>query len=112
MSRRWQPNNTNRTPWCDCVELITTVKTEDADGYVTETESAREISCTFTNGVGRAEYYEAMKAGVRVSATAEIWEDDFQGERILEHEGKRYEIGRCWPTGRGTLELSLSEVWR
>ena len=30
MSKVWSPNNTNRTPWCDCVELISTVKTEDA----------------------------------------------------------------------------------
>jgi hypothetical protein len=53
-----------------------------------------------------------MKAGVQVSATVEIWEDDFEGERLLEFGGHRYQIGRSWPTGRGTLELYLTEVWR
>lgn len=112
MSKVWSPGGTNRTPWSDVCSLITTVSVSDTDGYRTETETSRDIFCTFTNGASRAEYYEAMKAGVRVSATVEIWEDDFQNERLLEHDGVRYEIGRVWPTGRGTLELSLSEVWR
>lgn len=112
MSTAWSPGSTNRTPWCDVVSLISVVSEEDAAGYETKSEIAREVSCTFTNGVSRAEYYEAMKAGVRVSATVELWEDDFENERLLEFEGKRYEIGRCWPTGRGTVDLSLSEVWR
>ncbi|MDY6418880.1 MAG: hypothetical protein SPK87_09080 [Bacteroidales bacterium] len=62
--------------------------------------------------MSRSEYYEAMKAGVQVSATVEIWEDDFEGEWLLEFGGHRYQIGRSWPTGRGTLELYLTEVWR
>ena len=54
----------------------------------------------------------AAKAGVRLSATVEIWEDDFEGERKLERDGDLYEIGRIYPTGRGTLMLYLTEVWR
>lgn len=112
MSKVWSPGGTNRTPWTDVCELISTVSVSDTEGYETTTETAREIFCTFSQGASRAEYYEAMKAGVRISATVEIWEDDFQGERLLEHEGVRYEIGRVFPTGRGTLEMSLTEVWR
>lgn len=112
MSKKWQPENTNRTPWTDTVILITETVTEDASGYETKTESRREVFCTFSKGVGRAEYYEAMKAGVQVSATAEIWEDEYEYERLLEYDGRRFSIGRCWPTGRGTLELYLTEVWR
>ena len=112
MSKAFSPDKTNRTPWTDVVSLIAVVATEDAAGYETKTETSRDVFCTFTNGVSRAEYYEAMKAGVQVSATVEIWEDDFEGERLLEFGGHRYKIGRSWPTGRGTLELYLTEVWR
>ena len=112
MSRPWSPAGTNRTPWTDVCELVSVVSVSDTEGYRTDTETKREIFCTFSRGAGRAEYYEAMKTGVRVSATVEIWEDDFQDERLLDHEGVRYQIGRVWPTGRGTLELSLEEVWR
>lgn len=112
MSKVWSPGGTNRTPWTDVCELIATVSVSDTEGYETVTETPREICCTFCEGAARAEYYEAMKAGVRISATVEVWEDDWQHERLLEHEGVRYEIGRVWSTGRGTLQLSLTEVWR
>lgn len=94
------------------IELIKTTKTKDADGYKTAEEQKREVFCTFAEGASRSEYYEAMKAGVRVSATVEVWEDDYEGERMLAYDGRRFEIGRSYPTGSGTLLLYLTEVWR
>ena len=114
MSKPASWEQSNRTPMTDVVTLIDekSVETDD-DGYtITKTPVTREIFGGFAQGVSRAEYYEAAKAGVRLSATVEIWEDDYQGERLLEHEGHRYQIGRTWPTGRGTLQLYLTEVWR
>ena len=55
---------------------------------------------------------QVAKAGQRVSASIEIWEDDYDSERLVDFEGKRYEAGRITPTGRGTLLIYLSEVWR
>ena len=113
MSRAFSPDKTNRTPWSDLITLISDNTTEDSAGFVEhDPPTRREIFCTFTEGAARSEYYEAMKAGVRVSATVEIWEDDFEGERKLERDGDLYEIGRIYPTGRGTLMLYLTEVWR
>ena len=113
MSREFSPDKTNRTPWADVVTLIQQNETEDSAGYKEQqAQQEREIFCTFSEGASRAEYYEAMKAGVRVSASVEIWEDDYEQERRLEHEGTLYEIGRVYPTGRGTLLLYLTEVWR
>ena len=112
MSKPYSPEQTNRTPWTDYAELVTVVETEDGEGYRTATETSREVCCTFASGVSRAEYYEAAKAGQRVSASIEIWEDDYDSERLVDFEGKRYEAGRITPTGRGTLLIYLSEVWR
>lgn len=114
MSKPASWEQSNRTPMTDVVTLIGGASQgKDADGYdVPATPTEREIFGGFAKGVSRAEYYEAAKAGVRLSATVEIWEDDYQSERLLEHDGHRYQIGRTWPTGRGTLQLYLTEVWR
>ena len=53
-----------------------------------------------------------MKAGVKLSATIEVNEGEYEKEQLLEHEGTRYKVERVYPTGYGTLELSCSEVVR
>ena len=112
MSQKYSPVRTNRTPWMDDLVLITQLKTEDADGYITVTETERTVRCTFSEGITRSEFYEGMKAGIGLSASAEIWAEDYQNEEICEIESARYKIIRVYATGRGTLELSLSEVKR
>lgn len=112
MSTRYSPSRTNRTPWMDDLTLITQAKTADADGYETVTETERTVRCTFAEGVTRSEFYEGMKAGIMLSAEAEIWADDYAAEELCKFEGVRYKIIRTYATGRGTLALSLSEVRR
>lgn len=112
MSSKYNPVRTNRTPWTDAIKLISETKVEDADGYITVTETSREIFCTFSEGITRSEFYEGLKTGISLSASAEIWADDFDSETLAEFEGKRYKIIRTFATGRGTLDLSLSEVIR
>lgn len=100
---------TNKVPFSDDAELVKVINTEDAEGYTTRTEETTDVICSISNGVARTEMYEAMKAGVKLSATAEIWEDDYEQQQILVHEGVRYNIIRVYPTGHGTLELSLAQ---
>lgn len=102
----------NNTPFTDVCSLISVTTTKDADGYDTTAETSREIFCSVSDGVVRSEYYEAMKAGVKLSATVEVWQDDYQKETLLEHGETRYKVERVYPTGNGTLELSCSEVVR
>ena len=112
MSKPFQTTS-NALPMTERCKLVSIATTANENGYeATHTETEKESWCGFANGVSRAEYYEAYKAGVRLSATAEIWEDDFSGERIFIHDSKRYQIGRVWPTGRGTIQLYLEEVRR
>ena len=112
MSTRYAPTRTNRTPWLDDLTLIAQQKTVDADGYESTTETQRVIRCTFSEGVTRSEFYEAMKAGVRLSAEAEIWASEYAGEEFCIYDSARYKIVRVFATGRGTLSLSLTEVIR
>lgn len=103
---------TNRTPFCDVVCLVSPKKKKDASGHYKEDLPGEEVLCSVCDGVSRAEYYEAAKAGMQLSMTVELWQEDYGGEKQLCHEGKLYNIVRTYPTGRGTLELSCAEVIR
>lgn len=102
----------NKTPFTDVCELIKITRTPDGSGFVTVDEESREIFCSVSVGVVRSEFWESAKAGVKLSVTIEIWEDDYGGEEIVGYEGGRYKIERAYPTGHGTLELACSEVVR
>lgn len=112
MSTMYSPSRTNKTPWMQDLTLIKQIKTSDTSGYESITETTRTIACTFSEGISRTEFYEGMKAGIQLSATAEIWQDDYEKEELCSYEESRYRIVRVFETGRGTLELSLSEVIR
>lgn len=103
----------NNCPFTDIVKLVKVTDTKDASGYDAQSVvTEREVYASFSIGVNRAEYYESMKAGVKLSATVEVWEVDYDGEQLLTHNGKSYNIGRVWPTGTGTLFMYLEEVTR
>ena len=96
----------NRTPFTDLCKLIAVKKTYETEDVPTE------VFCSVSQGVGRTEFYEALKAGVRLSLVVEVNEFDYDGQTVLEHDGHRYSIERTYPTGYGTLELSCAEVTR
>lgn len=102
----------NRTPFSDVCELLTTETVIDADGYETQTEIAVQVFCSVNTGVVRSEYYEAMKAGLQLSVTIEIWEEEYNGAQHIRFDGKKYKVGRTFPTGHGTIEITCSEVKR
>lgn len=104
--------STNRTPWLDDLTLITVTETVDGDGYVEKTETERQVACTFSEGVARGEFYEGLKAGMLPSATAEIWEEDYQQETLCRFDSIRYKIIRTYPSGHGTTFLVMEKELR
>ena len=86
-------------------------KVTDSDGYDTITELKTQVFCS-VSGVVRSEFYEALKAGIEMSISLEVWEDDYNGAAALEYESKRFKVERSFPTGHGTLQLNCSEVKR
>lgn len=104
---------TNHTPFTDICTLIAQEKRKGEDGYDDSVmETAREVFCSVCDGVTRSEFYEAYKAGVKLTLTVEINDGDYNAERLLEHDGKRYQIIRTYPSGYGTLECTCAEVVR
>jgi hypothetical protein len=96
----------------DTIKLVDVVVTEDADGYETTAETLTEVKCGSGNGVTRTEFYEAMKAGMELSAAFEMWACDYGGHKLIEHKGKRYKVERAFPMQDGVMQLNCSEVKR
>ncbi len=96
----------------DTIKLVDVVTTEDADGYETTVEKLTEVKCDSGNGVTRTEFYEAYKAGLELSAAFEMWACDYEGQKVIEHRGKRYKVERAFPLGDGVIQLNCSEVKR
>ena len=97
---------------CDTISLVSMTKTTDTDGYETTTETLTTVKCDSGNGVTRSEFYEAMKAGIRLTAVFEMWACDYGGQELIEHNGKRYKVQRAYPLGDGAVQLNCSEEVR
>lgn len=102
----------NRAPFTDVCSLISVTKIPDGSRHYTTKEKATTVFCSVSKGVVRSEFYEAMKAGNKLTATFEVYEDVYKGQELLKHEKTRYRIVRTFPTGYGTLELTCEEVIR
>lgn len=97
---------------CDTISLVNVIKTTDADGYDTTNETLTAVKCDSGNGVTRSEFYEAMKAGPKLTAAFEMWACDYGGQEYVEHNGKRYKVERAYPLTDGGIQLNCSEVIR
>lgn len=92
------------------IYLIHVTFGEDESGYPTgPTETKRE---TFANekSVKRSEFYAANQSGLRADVILVIWEAEYRGERIIEHNGKRYEVIRTFNPSPLLLELTCSDL--
>ena len=97
---------------CDTISLVSMTRTTDTDGYETTTETLTEVMCDSGNGVTRSEFYEAMKAGIKLTAVFEMWACDYGGQEHIEHNGTRYKVERTYPLADGGIQLNCSEIVR
>lgn len=97
---------------CDTISLVSKTKTTDPDGYETTTETLTTVKCDSGNGVTRSEFYEAMKAGIKLTSVFEMWACDYGGQSLIEHNGTRYKVERTYPLADGGIQLNCSEIVR
>jgi len=95
----------------DTVDLITVAQTQDADGYMTDVETSRTVYADVNNAT-RQEFYEAYKAGLQIALSIIIRYEDYEGEKLVEFNGKRYKVERLYSSDRERMELNCSEVIR
>lgn len=90
----------------DVISLIT--ETASAHGvHATVTETAREVMCT-VRSVSRNEYYTALNAGIEPSLVFYLaLSDDYQGERVVRYQGKKYRVVRTYLTEDDGIEITV-----
>lgn len=99
--------------WRDRVALIPVTVAKDSEGYdITAEGTPRTVTAIFACGVDGELYSSGDKAGMRQTATVEIWTGDYQGEALVRYDGADYKVQKMRNTGRGTVLLDLEEVWR
>ena len=96
----------------DTIRLISSKRVRDPDGYWTDVETAEEVFCDSGKGVTRAEFWEARRSDVKMSAAFELWACDYGGQTVVEHNGTRYKVERAYPLGDGSIQLNCSEAVR
>ena len=95
----------------DVVDLITV--SPEASGVGTEpAETKRSVPCT-VKSVGMQEAYLAMGQGLNPELKITLAHDfEYEGERLCEIGGVRYDILRTYITEADGIELTLQRVQR
>ena len=84
--------------WSDVIALIaTTEETNERGFYLPPTETRREVFCN-KKSVGFKEFYTSAQAGMVTELKFIVRADEYGGESVAEHEGKRYKVTRNYDT--------------
>ena len=88
------------------IKLVT--ETASAHGvHATVTETEREVMC-IVRSVSRSEYYNALNAGIEPSLVFYLaLSDDYQGERVVRYQGKKYRVVRTYLTEDDGIEITV-----
>ena len=100
--------------WCNEITLITETEPKKAyneNGFKNPTvESKRTVFCN-KRSVSQGEYYKAQQAGKKVEAKVEVHTVDYEGENLVEFEGKRYSVLKTYePDDSDITEITLTDL--
>lgn len=101
--------------WSDVITLIKTVpptEATNANGFAQppEDEPSRLVFCN-KKSVGYSEFYKAQQAGYKAEVKIDLYTQDYEGETLVEFEGKRYKVLRTYESRNGEfIELTLSDL--
>lgn len=94
--------------WDDTVGLISSEYTEDELGQPVAEETKEEINCCRLP-VSRAEFYTAGQNGIEVSELITVHPYEYNGQNIVEFNGKRLRVVRVYQRNMEELELTCTE---
>lgn len=86
------------------IKLISQTLTTDELGYPIASETFYEIFAK-RRSITQTEFFSAGKNGITPDFSFEVNDAEYHGQRLLEYEGKRYEIYRTYQPNNDTVEL-------
>lgn len=88
----------------DVIKLIKETHTTDAYGVQRTTTESRDVFCRVSS-VTRSEFFQAGRNGLNPEYVFTMFCGDYDGERLLEYQGKQYSIYRTYIAYNDTIEL-------
>lgn len=88
----------------DVITLIAVTQTQDNYGVWRSTEKKNDVFCQI-NSVTRNEFFQAGRAGLNPEFQVTMFAYDYDGEKIIEYNGKRYSVYRTYFARNDTVEL-------
>lgn len=79
----------------DVIYLISVENVQDATGVIRPQESRRMVYCR-KRDITRSEFYNAGRAGLNPEFSVDVFQGDYEGETVAEHDGLRYAIYRTF----------------
>lgn len=84
----------------DVVDLLIYEEGKDEDGFPTPpVETSRRTVFVNKKDVRSSEFYMANQQGVALKFMFEMHSFDYEGEEILEYEGRQYKVFRTYDKG-------------
>lgn len=91
------------------IKLIKEIQTQDEIGQYITSESIKEVFCN-VKSITRTEWFEAGRSGFKPALMFIIFEYDYEGESIVEYQGKRYGVYRTYIARDEQMELYVQEM--
>lgn len=86
------------------VNLISQTVTKDAMGVIVTSETKTAYVGNFAS-VSAQEFFRGGELGIKPEFIIKLWEKEYNGETLIEVNGKRYIIYRSYVTNEGRVEL-------
>lgn len=93
-------------------DLVTEIFTKDNQGYESKTEETKQVFCIWTDGVSQNEFYLSHKEGFEASASVDIFVGDYNREKIVDFNNRRFNVIRVFQRKPDYVTLILQEVVR
>lgn len=87
--------------WSDVINLLAETYTENDMGDVIPVVTSNEAFAS-KKSIRQSEFYQAQAAGLKPSIAFDVRSMEYNDEKLLEYEGKRYRIMRTYESGEFT----------
>ena len=88
----------------DVITLISQTYAQNDYGVQIPTETTRDIYCD-VKSISQREFYAAGEAGLKPELRFDVFAYDYNGEKLIEHNGNRYAVYRTYQASNNVLEL-------
>lgn len=102
--------------WADEITLIAVAdpapaERVNANGFPVDPEETKTTVFGNVKSVGYSEFWKAAAAGVQTELKADVYTEEYGGQRAVEIGGKRYKVLRTFTSKNGEItELTLTDL--